>query len=38
VVVASCAVIAFGLVAYVLDRGDLRAVAGRLRRAPAPRP
>ena len=37
VVAASCAVIAFGLVAYVLDRGDLRAVVGRLRRAPAPR-
>jgi putative peptidoglycan lipid II flippase len=37
VVAASAAVIAFGLVAYVLDRGDLRAVAARLRRAPVRR-
>jgi putative peptidoglycan lipid II flippase len=31
VVAASCAVIAFGAVAYVLDRGDLKIVAARLR-------
>jgi putative peptidoglycan lipid II flippase len=32
VVAASCAVIAFGVVAYVLDDGDLRTVMGRLRK------
>ena len=33
VVAATCATAAFGVVAFVLDRGDLRAVARRLRRA-----
>jgi len=32
VVAASCAVIAFGVVAYLLDRGDLKTVLARLRR------
>jgi hypothetical protein len=32
VVSAGCAVIAFGAVTYVLDRGDLKAVVARLRR------
>ena len=32
VVAAGCAVIVFGAVAYLLDRGDLKAVLGRLRR------
>ena len=31
VVAACCAVVAFGAVAYVLDRGDLRTVMARLR-------
>jgi len=31
-VAAGGAVIAFGVVAYLLDRGDLRAVVARLRR------
>jgi len=33
VVAATCATAAFGVVAFVLDRGDLRAVVRRLRRA-----
>ena len=33
VVAAACAMIAFGAVAFLLDRGDLRTVVGRLRRA-----
>jgi putative peptidoglycan lipid II flippase len=37
VLAAVCAVVAFGVVAYALDRGDLRAVVGRLRRIAAPR-
>jgi putative peptidoglycan lipid II flippase len=37
VVAAGCAVIAFGAVAYVLDRGDLKAVVARLRRMVARR-
>ena len=37
VVAAVCAVVAFGVVAYVLDRGDLRAVVARLRRVARPR-
>jgi putative peptidoglycan lipid II flippase len=37
VVAAGCAVIAFGVVAYILDRGDLRAVVARLRRVIASR-
>jgi putative peptidoglycan lipid II flippase len=32
VVAASCTVVAFGVVAYMLDRGDLRAVTARFRR------
>jgi putative peptidoglycan lipid II flippase len=32
VVAAGCAVIAFGVVAYLLDRGDLKTVLARLRR------
>jgi peptidoglycan biosynthesis protein MviN/MurJ (putative lipid II flippase) len=32
VIAASCAVIAFGVVAYVLDRGDSKTVLGWLRR------
>jgi putative peptidoglycan lipid II flippase len=32
VLAAALAVLVFGLVAYALDRGDLRAVAGRARR------
>jgi putative peptidoglycan lipid II flippase len=32
VMAAGCAVIAFGVVAYVLDDGDLRTVMGRLRK------
>ena len=31
-IAATLAVVAFGVVAYALDRGDLRTVAGRLRR------
>ena len=31
-IAAMLAVVVFGVVAYALDRGDLRAVAGRLRR------
>jgi putative peptidoglycan lipid II flippase len=38
VVAASGAVIAFGTVAYVLDRGDLKAVVARLRRTARSRP
>ena len=30
---ACCAMLAFGVVAYILDRGDLKAVLGRVRRA-----
>ncbi len=37
VVAAGGAVIAFGVVAYVLDRGDLKTVAARLRRIARPR-
>jgi putative peptidoglycan lipid II flippase len=37
VLAAACAVVAYGVVAYALDRGDLRAVAGRLRRVAAPK-
>ncbi|MBV9093188.1 MAG: virulence factor MviN [Streptosporangiaceae bacterium] len=33
VLAAACAMIAFGVVAYLLDNGDLRVVMGRLRRA-----
>lgn len=32
VVAAACAVVAFGVVAYLLDKGDLKPVAARLRR------
>jgi putative peptidoglycan lipid II flippase len=32
VVAATCAVVVFGVVAFLLDRGDLRAVARRVRR------
>jgi hypothetical protein len=32
VVAAACATVAFGAVAFLLDRGDLRAVARRVRR------
>ena len=32
VVAAGCAVIAFGVVAYLLDDGDLRMIMARLRR------
>jgi putative peptidoglycan lipid II flippase len=34
---AGCAIIAFGVVAYLLDDGDLRAVLGWVRRAVRPR-
>jgi len=34
---ASCAAIAFGVVAYVLDQGDLKTVLARLRRVARPR-
>jgi putative peptidoglycan lipid II flippase len=37
VVAASVTVIAFGVVAYALDRGDLKTVAARLRRLARPR-
>jgi len=37
VVATACAVIAFGVVAYFLDRGDLKAVGARLRRIVASR-
>jgi hypothetical protein len=33
-----CAVIGFGVVAYFLDGGDLRAVLARVRRRAAPAP
>jgi hypothetical protein len=32
VVAAACATVAFGVIAFLLDRGDLRTVVGRLRR------
>jgi len=32
VAAAACATVAFGVVAFLLDRGDLRAVARRVRR------
>jgi len=31
VIAASFAVVSFGVVAYLLDRGDLRTLAGRIR-------
>jgi putative peptidoglycan lipid II flippase len=34
ILAASCAVIAFGVVAYILDDGDLRTVLARLRQVP----
>jgi hypothetical protein len=34
---AGCAVIAFGVVAYLLDDGDLRAIVARVRRVARPR-
>jgi putative peptidoglycan lipid II flippase len=37
VMAAACAVFTFGLVTYVLDRGDLKAVVARLRRVVVPR-
>lgn len=36
VLAASCAIIAFGVVAYLLDDGDLRAILARARRAVRP--
>ena len=36
-VAAACATVAFGVVAFLLDRGDLRAVARRVRRLRWPR-
>jgi hypothetical protein len=36
-VAAGGAFVAFGVVAYLLDRGDLKAVVARLRRAGGPR-
>jgi hypothetical protein len=33
VVAAACAVVAFAVVSYLLDRGDLKALAPRLRQA-----
>jgi putative peptidoglycan lipid II flippase len=38
VVAAACATVVFGAVAFLLDRGDLRSVAGRLRRLRRARP
>ncbi len=38
VAAAACATVAFGAVAFLLDRGDLRAVARRVRRSAAGRP
>jgi hypothetical protein len=37
VLAAGCAIIAFGVVAYILDNGDLRTVVARLRRLARPR-
>jgi putative peptidoglycan lipid II flippase len=37
VLAAVCATLAFGVVAYLLDDGDLRAIAGRLRQLARPR-
>jgi hypothetical protein len=37
VVAAGCAILAFGVVAYILDDGDLKAVLGWVRRAVRPR-
>jgi putative peptidoglycan lipid II flippase len=37
VLAAGCAIIAFGVVAYILDDGDLKAVLGWVRRAVRPR-
>jgi hypothetical protein len=38
VLAAVCATVAFAVVALLLDRGDLRSVAGRLRRTARSRP
>jgi len=37
VAAAACSVLAFGAVAFLLDRGDLRAIARRVRRLAARR-
>jgi hypothetical protein len=35
---ACCAILAFGIMAYILDKGDLKAVLARVRRAVRRRP